>query len=228
LGVFDVNAGQLIDEVAGEFQKQGIQQPEFVDFVKSGQHRERAPHRKDWYFVRMASILYRLHKDGPTGTGSLRTYYGGRKNRGVQKHHRYKASGKVIRTCLQELEKHGYLIKEKTGRKIAGKGHKLLNEKANVVGQTMKASQQHKDEAFKDRMAQRQKWKAEKSKAVEVPPVQEKGKKGKLGKDTKGKMPEKQPQLKDATEKKPETQEGKETPPQKEAVKKPHETGEKK
>ena len=136
MGVFEVNAGKLITAVAGEFKKNNFKQPVFVEFVKTGMHRERAPQQKDWYYVRMASVLYRLYKEGPLGTGSLRTYYGGRKNRGTQRHHFYRAGGKIIRACLQELEKNLLVKKAEKGRVITPKGQKLLNEKAKMIAST--------------------------------------------------------------------------------------------
>ena len=144
MGVFDVNATKLIYVVAEEFKKNGFKQPEWVDFVKTGMSRERAPKRRDWYFVRMASILYRLHKEGSLGTGSLRTYYGGRKNRGTQMHHFYRASGKIIRTCLQELEKQGLVKKAAKGRAITGKGQKILNEKSKIVEKLIEEEEKQK------------------------------------------------------------------------------------
>ncbi len=144
LGVFDVDTGKLIEQVADEFRKDNYSRPKFADFVKTGMSREKHPQNQNWYFVRMASVLYRLYKEGPLGTGSLRTYYGGRKNRGTKRHHFYKASGKIIRTCLQELEKQGLVKKENKGRSITGKGQKLLNEKAKIVAKSMAEESQRK------------------------------------------------------------------------------------
>ncbi len=132
MGVFDVPANELIEAVAAELQKNAnYKEPQWLLFVKSGRHRERAPQRKDWWFMRCASILYRIYKDGPAGTESLRTYYGGKRNRGVKPHHFSKASGKIIRLCLQQLEKDGLVRKAKPkGREIAPKGEKFLNAKS--------------------------------------------------------------------------------------------------
>jgi len=130
LGIYDVHATPLIEVTAKKLQKK-LKQPEFVAFVKTGSHRERAPQREDWWYVRAASILYRLYKEGPLGVESLRTYYGGRKRRGVKPAKFRKASGKVIRSCLQELEKAGYVEKAEKGRKISPKGISLLSKAAN-------------------------------------------------------------------------------------------------
>ncbi len=151
MGIYDVPASALIEEVAKEL-KNHIKQPGFVPYVKTGAHRERAPNNPDWFYLRNASILYRLYKNGATGTGSLRTYYGGRKNRGVKPEKKVKASGKIIRTCLQSLEKAGLLKKEKKGRVVSGKGEKLLYAKAKEIEVTFKVEIMKKDEDKKQRI----------------------------------------------------------------------------
>jgi small subunit ribosomal protein S19e len=132
LGIYDVPAAELIKEVAKDL-KQRVKAPEWTRFVKTGSHVERAPTNPDWFFVRNASILYRIFREGPLGTGSLRTYYGGRKNRGKAPERKRKAGGKVIRVCLQTLENDGLIKKDKKGRAITGKGMKYLNAKAKEV-----------------------------------------------------------------------------------------------
>lgn len=133
MGIYDVPAAYLIEETAGKLTKE-LNEPEFVGYVKTGMHRERAPHRKDWFFVRSASILYRAYKNGVIGTERLRSYYGGKRNRGLKTEHQYKSSGKIIRTAVQELEKAGYLEKaQPKGRKITGKGVKLLTEMSKIA-----------------------------------------------------------------------------------------------
>lgn len=129
--VFDVPTAELIEEIAKELEKNpDISKPAFAGFVKTGSHRERAPEREDWWYVRLASLLYRTYKNGPVGTGQLRTYYGGRKARGVQPHHFRKSGGKIIRLGLQTLEKAGFIQKAKKGRIISSKGEKFLAQKA--------------------------------------------------------------------------------------------------
>jgi len=137
--VFDVPADLLIEEIAKDLREtRKLQQPEFVLYAKSGHHRERAPLRKDWWYVRCASILRRLYIDGSCGTERLRSYYGGRKAFKVAPHHFRKASGKVIRTCLQALEKEGLLKREKFGRSVSGAGLKCLNQTADKVDKIMR------------------------------------------------------------------------------------------
>lgn len=136
VSVYDVHPELLIQETAKDLkEKFKVAKPAFADFVKTGVNKERAPASPDWYYVRMASILRRVYVDGPVGVESLRTYYGGRKARGSKPHEFRKASGKIIRLCLQELEKLGFLEKDKNkdGRKITGKGEKFLNEKSKFA-----------------------------------------------------------------------------------------------
>lgn len=139
MGIFDVPPSELIKEVARDL-KTKIEKPEWINYVKSGASRERAPLDTDFWFVRNASILYRIYKEGPLGTGSLRSYYGGRKNRGVKPEHHRKASGKIIRTCLQELEKKGFIKKEKKGRLVTPMGEKYLFAISKTVEQNLIAN----------------------------------------------------------------------------------------
>lgn len=133
MGIYDVPAAYLIEETAEKL-KTEIEEPEFTKYVKTGVHRERAPQRVDWFYVRMASILYRTYKWNIIGTEKLRSYYGGKRNRGVKTEHQAKASGKVIRSAVQKLEEAGYLVKaQPKGRKLTPKSQKLLNEVSKTV-----------------------------------------------------------------------------------------------
>lgn len=165
MGIFDVPAIELIEAVAAELKNNpSYKEPVWVLFVKSGKHRERAPQRKDWWIVRCASILYRVYKDGPVGTESLRTYYGGRKNRGVKPHHFAKASGKLIRTCLQALEKDGLIRKAKPkGREITAKGAKFLNAKAKEALAVWQEKLKHVAEIKAEKKRKREQKKAAKA-----------------------------------------------------------------
>jgi len=132
MGIYDVPASSLIKEVAKDL-KGKIEKPAWVEFVKTGVSKERAPQDRDFWFARNASLLFRIYKDGPVGTGSLRSYYGGRKNRGLKPERHRKGSGKVIRTCLQTLEKSGYIKKSKKGRVITSAGEKYLYAMSKIV-----------------------------------------------------------------------------------------------
>ena len=150
MGIYDVPAGYLIEEVSAKIKEEGLAEPSFTGYVKSGRHNERAPQREDWFYIRMASILYRAYKWNVIGTERLRSYYGGKRNRGLKREHQYKASGKIIRSAVQELEKTGYLAKAKPkGRKLTPKGQKLLNEMSKIVAKGITENKYAKKEKIK-------------------------------------------------------------------------------
>jgi len=169
LTVFDVPAAALINAVATDLRKQGIETPAWAIFVKTGQHKERAPDSPEWFSERMASILYRIYKQGPLGTEALRTYYGGRKRRGVRKACFRKASGKIVRVCLQQLEKHGLVKKDKKGRAITGKGQSYLNRLSKTAMAVAREEEKRKLEAKpekKEEAKKKEKRKEEKKEAA--------------------------------------------------------------
>lgn len=134
MSVFDVPTSELISSIAEDLEKRfKVKQPEFTLFVKTAQSRERAPQQKNWYYLRLGSLLYRVFKEGPLGVNSLRTYYGSKKNRGRKKPKFRKAGGKIIRYGLQQLEELGFIKKEKEGRVITPKGQSYLTKKANEL-----------------------------------------------------------------------------------------------
>lgn len=131
--VYDVKAEPLIMETANELEDE-FDAPEWTEFAKSGVHKERPPEQDNWYHIRAASILRKIYLDGPLGVSRLRTIYGGRKNNGHGPEHTEKASGKVIRTALQNLEEAGYVeTEEGEGRKLTDKGQAFLDQKADKV-----------------------------------------------------------------------------------------------
>jgi small subunit ribosomal protein S19e len=105
--------------------------------MKTGTHRQFPPQQDDWWYIRVASILRRIYLDGPVGVQRLRTYYGGRKDRGHKPEKFRKAGGSIIRKCLQQLEAAGLIEKNKDskrkGRVISEKGKKFLSNIAKEV-----------------------------------------------------------------------------------------------
>lgn len=127
--VFDVPAEVLIDTVAEEFKNNDkINPPEWADFVKTGVHKERKPENPDWWFIRTASIFRRVYMDGPVGVMSLRTYYGGKKDRGVRPEAFRKGSGAIIRGALHQLEDAGFVEKVEGGRVVTPAGRSYLDK----------------------------------------------------------------------------------------------------
>jgi small subunit ribosomal protein S19e len=139
--VKDVNPHTLINLVAKDLKEnKGVKMPEFAVFVKTGSHRERAPDNPDWWFMRMASILRKVYITGNVDVNSLRNYYGGRKNKGVRPEKFRKAGGKIIRVCLQDLEKLGFvkISDNKKGRILTSKGQKYLDKLASSLLKDLK------------------------------------------------------------------------------------------
>ena len=133
VNVYDVKAQPLIEEVAEDLEEK-FEAPEWTNFVKTGVHKERPPEQDNWYHIRSAAILRKIYMDGPLGVSKLRTIYGGNKNNGHGPEHHNKASGKVIRTALQNLEEVGLLEEEEgEGRKITDKGKSFLDSQASEV-----------------------------------------------------------------------------------------------
>lgn len=131
---FEVPADELIKAIAADLKENfKVEQPAFAMFVKTACSRDRVPQQKDWYYTRLASLLYRVFKEGTVGVGSLRTYYGGRKNRGRRKHKFKRAGGKIIRFGLQQLEQLGFIQKGKKGRMLTKQGQAYLSKKAAEV-----------------------------------------------------------------------------------------------
>ncbi|MDO5848533.1 MAG: 30S ribosomal protein S19e [Methanobrevibacter sp.] len=127
--VFDVPAEVLIDTVAEEFKNNDkINPPAWANFVKTGVHKERKPENPDWWYIRTASIFRRVYMDGPVGVMSLRTFYGGKKDRGVRPEVFRKGSGAIIRGALHQLEDAGFVEKVEGGRVVTPAGRSYLDK----------------------------------------------------------------------------------------------------
>ncbi|MBU2637672.1 MAG: 30S ribosomal protein S19e [Nanoarchaeota archaeon] len=117
--VYDVKAGDLNKHVSEELKKSAnVKMPDWAHFVKTGHGKDRVPSDSEWWYKRAAALLRRIYLLGPIGVSKLQTKYGCRKNRGSAPEKFTRASGKVIRSILQQLEKEG-LVKqvEKSGHK---------------------------------------------------------------------------------------------------------------
>ncbi len=138
--VYDVEPNLFIEELAKELEKE-IQMPEWAKFVKTGHGRERPPLQDNWWYLRAAAILRQIYIHGPIGVSRLRTRFGNRKNRGHAPEKHAKASGKIIRTILQQLEEKGYIkhveIKKGKnvykGRVVTEKGKSFLDKLAAKI-----------------------------------------------------------------------------------------------
>lgn len=135
---YDVPPSLLIKRVAEKLHDiPHIKVPEWTKFVKTSIHRERLPIQHDWWYLRVASVLYQVYMRGPIGLGHLRKIYGGRKDRGARPERKVIAAGKIIRTALKQLEEAGLLIKTVKGRKISSKGQSFLNKIATEIAEEL-------------------------------------------------------------------------------------------
>lgn len=129
--IFEYNAQKYITALAEELKKiKEFQAPEWALYVKSGTSKQRPPADDDFWYKRAAAILRQLYIKGVIGVERLRTKFGSRKNRGAKPAEFRKASGKIIRTLLQQSEKAGLVEKvtgTQFGRKLSEKGRKFLD-----------------------------------------------------------------------------------------------------
>ncbi len=140
----DCDTNKLIENVAVELKNvEGISAPDWSAFVKTGSHVERSPDNPDWWYVRSAAVLRKVANLGPVGTSKLRVKFGGRKNRGARPERFRRASGKIIRVVLQQLEK-AQLVKQVAkgvhkGRIVTPKGMSILDKQAiKLIKETKK------------------------------------------------------------------------------------------
>jgi small subunit ribosomal protein S19e len=133
MSIKDVPSQTLITRLSEELKKlKELQPPKWSYYTKTGVHREHPPDQPDWWYARAASVLRRIHLDGPVGVSRLRTYYGGKQKRGSAPEHSRRGGGKIIRTILQQLENAGLVSKiERNGRRISPSGESLLNRAAS-------------------------------------------------------------------------------------------------
>lgn len=137
--LYDVPPEDLIEaltEVLAE--EEALEEPDWLEFTKSGADRELPPEQEDFWHRRAASLLRKVAIDGPVGVGSLQTEYGtakqGTNRYKVRPRRQAEGSGNIIRTALQQLEEVGYVeIGEGEGRKVTPEGHSLLDDTAADV-----------------------------------------------------------------------------------------------
>ena len=139
--LYDVPPEDLIEALAGELAER-IEEPEWARYAKTGVSRELAPEQDDFWNHRAASLLRKVAIDGPIGVEKLRSAYGG-PTRGSNRYRvaptrQTKASGKIIRTMLQQLQEEG-LVEEagSAGRTVTPEGRQLLDDTAAAVLDTL-------------------------------------------------------------------------------------------
>ena len=129
----DVDPKKFIEVCKEKLKKiESVKPPNWAIFAKTGSSRQFPPQQGDWWYTRAASILRRIYLDGPVGVERLRTYYGGRKDRGHKPERFRKSGGTIIRKIFQQLETAGLIEKskkpKKSGRVISESGKRFVND----------------------------------------------------------------------------------------------------
>ena len=97
--VYDVDARKFVERAAERLKEfEAIKPPEWMQFVKSGVGRQRAPAQANFWYLRCGSLLRKLYVQGNKGVSRLRTAYGSKKRKGVSRRHFAKA-GSSRRAC---------------------------------------------------------------------------------------------------------------------------------
>ncbi|GAB3705415.1 30S ribosomal protein S19e [Halorubrum pallidum] len=135
--IYDVPADALIEAVAARLEDR-IEEPEWVEFAKSGAGKELPPEQEDFWYVRSASLLRKVAQNEPIGIERLATEYGSKKrgsNRYVVRPGEHEGgSRKLIRASLQALEDEGLVTTAAgEGRRLSDDGEAFLTEVATEV-----------------------------------------------------------------------------------------------
>ncbi|MCX8179015.1 MAG: 30S ribosomal protein S19e [Candidatus Aenigmarchaeota archaeon] len=130
--VKQVKSSDFVTKCTEELKKiKEIKPMEWAAYAKTGSHKKNPPHNQDWWYVRASSLLRRIAIDGPVGVSRLRTFYGGKKERGHKPEKFRKAGGNAIRKILQQLESAGLVATQKEGKKgriLSEKGRRFVTK----------------------------------------------------------------------------------------------------
>ena len=134
--IYDADIQKSIEKVSASL-KSLINAPEWTKFVKTSSGKARPPVDIDWYYKRAAAILVTIYKRGPIGVSKLRVKYGSKKRRGHNPEKFVRASGKIIRSILQQLDKASLTQLNKDakvkGRTISPKGKSLIDKNSVII-----------------------------------------------------------------------------------------------
>ncbi len=133
--VYDVPADRLIDSLSNELKgRSDLTKADWLEFVKTGRHREKRPADTDWWYKRMAAVLRKVYVHGPVGSSRLSAYFGGSADRGSKPNRARKGSRAIARYALKQLEQAGLIVTDgHKGRRISPEGQRLLDNTAHKV-----------------------------------------------------------------------------------------------
>ncbi|MBY8982872.1 MAG: 40S ribosomal protein S19 [Candidatus Lokiarchaeota archaeon] len=139
MSIYIVEPSKLNEVIADKLREySSIKPPEGSEFWKTAFFKEIAPPNTEvFWYIRCASLLRKVRKLGPIGVNKLRKLYGGKNRNSKGKNKSAKASGKIIRIALQQLEEANLLShKEKVGRICTSEGISLLERTAYEILRT--------------------------------------------------------------------------------------------
>jgi small subunit ribosomal protein S19e len=112
---------------------QVVAAPSWADLVKTAAFHQMPPNFTNWWYTRAASIVRQVYLHPRTSVGDLRNRYGGKQHNGSAPCHFAQASGKIVRTILQQLEAADWVKKDANGRSITPKGQQQLDRIAREL-----------------------------------------------------------------------------------------------
>lgn len=131
---YEVPADLLIKRLADHLKKESkIAPPIWSRYAKTGAHRIKPPHERDWWYFRCASLFRKLYVRGPLSVKRLESEYGGSRKSGVKPSHHIDTGSSAIRVPLKQLEDCGYVRKTPKGRILTPKGKALLEQMSQSI-----------------------------------------------------------------------------------------------
>ena len=126
----DCNPDLFVKAFAEHMKLKGyLECPKRLDYAKTSVAKELAPQDPDWFYIRAAAVLRHLYFHPDSGVDRLRKVYSSKKRNGSAPNHTCRASGKILRTIVQQLESIGFLEQDlkKHGRRLSRKGCNTVN-----------------------------------------------------------------------------------------------------
>nr|XP_016512431.1 PREDICTED: 40S ribosomal protein S19-3-like [Nicotiana tabacum] len=133
--VKDVSPHEFVKAYTSHLKRSGkMELSEWTDLVKTGKLKELAPYDPDWYYIRAASMAWKIYLRGGIGVGGFRRIYGGNQRNGNRPRHFSKSSGSVARNILQQLQNMNIVDFDlKGGRRITSNGQRDLDQVAGRI-----------------------------------------------------------------------------------------------
>ncbi|MBD3187247.1 30S ribosomal protein S19e [Candidatus Bathyarchaeota archaeon] len=134
--VFTVDPAELIESLAEKLKTYSeINPPLESKYWKTSCAKEFPPEDSElFWFIRSASLLRKLAIKQNLGVRRLRKIYSSNQKKGHNPSHSRPAAGKIIRRCLQQLEKAGLVNTiEGIGRKLTPEGQSLIDKVAHEL-----------------------------------------------------------------------------------------------